>query len=89
MCKPKVQTLVASILSGCEIKVFLFLGHGIPLCGSLLVDVHIEELCANEEDNVEACNGDEHFVTSVVEWRIVRTVYVDADNVASLHTLKS
>lgn len=67
MRKPKIKPLIPFIGGSSQIMLLLGLGHAVPRRLAPPVDVHVEELGADEQRDVVYCEPDQHFVACVVE----------------------
>ena len=85
MSEPEIQSLVALVTRSVKIMLPLLLAHGIPNRRTLLVDANIEDLRPNQKHNIVAGDADQRFVASVVIWRVICAVDINADNVACLN----
>jgi hypothetical protein len=85
MRKPEIQALVSLIICRLQIRLLLFRTHASPNSLSFLIRVHVIHLRSNEHHKVPRTYRDQHLITSPIQWLIVVSVDVLADNTTSLY----
>jgi hypothetical protein len=86
MRKPEIESRGSPVFRRLKIRLFFFLVHTCPNRLTLLVYGNIVNLCPNEDREVPNTYRDKHFVASAIQWLVIVSVDVGADDVASLNT---
>lgn len=85
MCESEVQTLIALIRRGLQVRLLVLLRHTAPNALSLLIDHHVENFGSNKQRKVIGADSNQNLVASPVKRLIVLAVDVLADDTARLN----
>lgn len=67
MGEPEIKALIALIRCSLQVVGLLFRRHRVPPCFTLLIDMDIEQLCADKEHKVVRNDTEENLVASPIQ----------------------